>query len=231
MVAHQSPSSLASRSSLLRLASIHDPEVESEYVPDLVEDLQMITHLLNMGQALCTQMQSGVDRFCDEVKRITCGRAQLCLGRQRTLKRGELPPTTLLTLPVQFGNIIYGTLCITFNPVHTEQPSVQTLVAQLLAQVCGWLLYTLEQTSFLQGQCQQLDYQVQGPLTKRERQVLSLMCRGNSQDAIAETLCISPATVGKHRQHIYEQLGVHNERDAVLVAYQIGLFSPIEDLQ
>ena len=229
MVTHQS-SSVDHSSTFLRITGIREPDITSEYAPELLEDLQMITHLLNMGQALCTQMQNGVDRLCDEVKRMTCGRAQLCLGRQRTLKRGELPPTTLLTLPVQFGNIIYGALCITFDPVHIEQPSVQALVAQMLAQICGWLLYTLEQTSFLQGQCQQLDYQIQGPLTKRERQVLDLMCRGNSQDAIAEVLCISPATVGKHRQHIYEQLGVHNEQDAILVAYQIGLFSPIEGL-
>ena len=60
--------------------------------------------------------------------------------------------------------------------------------------------------------------------TRREREVLDLMCRGNNQDAIAEKLCVSPATVGKHRQHIYEQLGVHCERDAILVAYQAGLF-------
>ncbi len=229
MVTRQS-SSITNRHALLPISEMHNSETDSGCALDLLEDLQMITHLLNMGQALCSQMQNGVDRLCDEVKRITCEHAQLCLGRQRTLKRGELPSTTLLTLPIQFGHIIYGTLCITFDPLHPEQPSIRPLVAQLLAQVCGWLLYTLEQTSFLQGQCQQLDYQVQGPLTKRERQVLSLMCHGNSQDAIAEALCISPATVGKHRQHIYEQLGVHNEHDAVLVAYQIGLFSPIEDL-
>jgi DNA-binding CsgD family transcriptional regulator len=229
MFTHPS-SAVTNRHTLSSVSEIHAIDLSSEHSPDILEELQMVIHLLNVGQALCTQTQSGVDRLCDEVKRITCEQAQLCLGRQRTVKRGELPSTTLLPLPVQFGHIIYGTLCITFDPVHTEQPAIRPLMAKLLAQVCGWLLYTLEQTSFLQGQCQQLDYQVQGPLTKRERQVLSLMCHGNSQDAIAETLCISPATVGKHRQHIYEQLGVHNEHDAVLVAYQIGLFSPIEDL-
>lgn len=230
MVARQS-SAMTNRHILLPVNEIHDSKMDSEYAPEHLEDLQMIAHLLSMGQALCTQTQNGVDRLCDEVKRITCEQAQLCLGRQRTIKRGDLPSTTSLSLPVQFGHIIYGTLCVTFDPVHTEQPAMRPFIAKLLAQVCGWLLYTLEQTSFLQGQCQQLDYRVQGPLTKRERQVLSLMCHGNSQDAIAEALCISPATVGKHRQHIYEQLGVHNEHDAVLVAYQIGLFSPIEDLQ
>ena len=229
MTARQ-PFFAASEHHALRIPDIHDIETDSMYTPYPLEDLQAIVYLLNMGQTLCTQMQSGVGRLCEEVKRITGEHAQICLGRQRTLKRGELPPNTLLTLPVQFGHIIYGTLCITSDPAHTERPAIHPLVSKLLAQACGWLLYTLEQTSFLQGQCQQLDYQIQGPLTKRERQVLSLMCIGKSQDAIAEALCISPATVGKHRQHIYEQLGVHNEHDAVLVAYQIGLFSPIEDL-
>ncbi len=42
-------------------------------------------------------------------------------------------------------------------------------------------------------------------------------------------LCIATATIGKHRQHIYEQPVIHCERDALLVAYQIRLFSLIED--
>ncbi len=203
--------------------------IENIYSSHIIEDMQLVTHLLSLGQTLCGQMQTGITTLCNEVKFITQDRAQLCLGRQRTLKKGNFPASTLITLPVQFSNIVYGKLCITFDPVHTEQPSVPLPVAQLLAQVCSWLLYTLEQSSFLQGQCQQIDYQIHGPLTKREREVLVLMCRGHGQEAIAELLCISPATVGKHRQHIYERLGVHNERDAVLVAYQTGLFSLIDD--
>ena len=124
---------------------------------------------------------------------------------------------------------MYGTLCITADPHHKESPSISLPVVHLLTLVCGWLLYTIEQSSFLQGQCQQLDYQINGPLTKREREVLTLMCRGCNQEMIASLLRISPATVGKHRQHIYEQLGVHSEHDALLVAYQTGLFSLIED--
>ncbi len=33
-----------------------------------------------------------------------------------------------------------------------------------------------------------------------------------------------------HRQHIYERLGIHNERVVLLVAYQVGLFSPLEEI-
>jgi DNA-binding CsgD family transcriptional regulator len=56
------------------------------------------------------------------------------------------------------------------------------------------------------------------------------MCRGDDQTAIARALSIAPATVRKHRQHIYEQLGVHNQHDAFLMAYQMGLFSPLEEM-
>lgn len=57
-----------------------------------------------------------------------------------------------------------------------------------------------------------------------------LMCLGHDQKSIADKLYISPATVGKHRQHIYEQLGVHNEHDALLAAYHLGFFSILEQV-
>ena len=196
---------------------------------NIVEDMQMVIHILNLGQTLCEQTKGCIARLCHEVKYITDGRAQLCFGRKRVLKRNQPSATTTVTLPVQFGNLVYGTLCVASDPIHHEQLSIPLPVAQLLAQACSWLLYTLEQSAFLQGQCEQLDYQINGPLTKREREVLALMCQGYNQETIASTLCIAIATVGKHRQHIYEQLGVHCERDALLVAYQVGLFSLIEE--
>jgi len=55
------------------------------------------------------------------------------------------------------------------------------------------------------------------------------MCRGYDQETIAGKLHITGATVEKHRQHIYSHLGVHNERDAIMAAYQAGLFSPLAE--
>lgn len=37
----------------------------------------------------------------------------------------------------------------------------------------------------------------------------------------------SQATASKHRQNIFRKLDVHCERDALLVAHQGGLFSPL----
>lgn len=201
-----------------------------QYDEDDLKDMQQVTYLLSLGQILCGQLHGGVSRLCYEIRSLTQERAQLCLGRQKALKRVQLPPATIATLPVQFKHHVYGVLCISSNPLNPEQPAIASPVAQLLAQACSWLLFTLEQSAFVQGQCQQLDYQMNGPLTRREQEVLSLMCQGYNQDAIAELLHIAPATVGKHRQHIYEQLGVHSERDALLAAYHSGLFSLIEDI-
>lgn len=195
----------------------------------IVEDMQLVARLLVFGQGLCKQIQDVNTRLCQEISLGLQNRAQLCLGRQWLTHKQPLPPQTLLTLPVQFGNLVYGVLCVYADPLNPELPAVSQHMGQLVAQMCGWLLYTLEQTAFIQGQCQGLDYRVNGPLTKREREVLSLMCRGYGQEAIATHLCISPATVGKHRQHIYEQLGVHCERDALLAAYHTGLFSLLEE--
>lgn len=203
--------------------------VHNEGQLSVMEEIQLVTSLLRLGQVFCEQMQCGLSRLCNEVRQITGGRAHLCLGKRRIMKKGDLPVPAVLIQPVQFGNQMYGTLCITADPHRKDAPSISLPVVHLLTQVCGWLLFTIEQSSFLQGQYQQLDYQINGPLTKREREVLTLMCRGHNQEMIASLLSISPATVGKHRQHIYEQLGVHSEHDALLVAYQTGLFSLIED--
>lgn len=62
-------------------------------------------------------------------------------------------------------------------------------------------------------------------LTKREREVLELLADGLPKKSIADTLCISYATVDTHVQHIYEKLNVNNAPAAVRSAYQMGIFS------
>lgn len=49
--------------------------------------------------------------------------------------------------------------------------------------------------------------EVPGTLTPRERQVVALVCGGLSNRAIAEELCISPATAARHIANIMAKLG------------------------
>ncbi|GCE15665.1 response regulator transcription factor [Tengunoibacter tsumagoiensis] len=193
-----------------------------------LDGIRSIAHLLELGQSICGQTQECTQRLCLEVEKTMQGNAHLHLGRQTRSPHQLLGAASLLSFPVQFNHIVYGYLTLVRDSQQPDQPVIPTPIAQLLIRVCGWLLYTFEQAAFVQGQCRQLQYQVNGPLTKREREVLTLMCQGHDQQAIADILCIAPATVGKHRQHIYNQLGVHCERDALFAAYHTGLFSLIE---
>jgi LuxR family maltose regulon positive regulatory protein len=69
--------------------------------------------------------------------------------------------------------------------------------------------------------------QVQGdliePLTKRELEVLRLMCEGQSNQDIADQMIVSVNTVKKHTSNIYGKLGVRNRAQAVLRAREIEL--------
>jgi len=209
-------------------ARMSAPGTKAGAESNILADMQQIIHLLDFGQAFCQKGQRGSVDLCHEVERITQGRAYLRLGGARP-RTYQLPAHLLITLPVQFGHVSYGALCITSDPLYPELPSMQLPIARLLALACSWLLHMFEQSIVLWGQSQQFEYQVLGPLTKREREVLQLIYQGYNREEIANRLSISPATLRKHRQHIYEQLGVHNERDALLAAYQGGLLSPFTE--
>ncbi len=54
-----------------------------------------------------------------------------------------------------------------------------------------------------------------GSLTAREREVLNLLARGNSNREIAEQLFITNKTVKNHLSRIYEKIGVHSRAEAI----------------
>lgn len=55
-------------------------------------------------------------------------------------------------------------------------------------------------------------------LTKREVEVLNLLCRGQSYKVIADALFISPNTVRFHLKNIYKKLQVNSKYEAVIKA-------------
>ncbi|PDV98424.1 response regulator [Candidatus Chloroploca asiatica] len=63
------------------------------------------------------------------------------------------------------------------------------------------------------------------PLTARELDVLTLIGRGQSNDAIAVTLNISPRTVKVHVQNILGKLNAANRTEAVAIAVRQGVLS------
>ncbi|MEO0489090.1 MAG: response regulator transcription factor, partial [Cyanobacteria bacterium J06659_2] len=60
-------------------------------------------------------------------------------------------------------------------------------------------------------------------LSKREQEVLKLLARGESNEAIANSLFISIATVKSHFTNIFEKLEVKTRTQAIIRALRLGL--------
>jgi NarL family two-component system response regulator LiaR len=62
-----------------------------------------------------------------------------------------------------------------------------------------------------------------GDLTAREREILALLARGQSNQAIADALAVSVTTVKFHISHILDKLHAENRTEAVLTALKHGI--------
>ncbi len=60
-------------------------------------------------------------------------------------------------------------------------------------------------------------------LTDREREVLSYLAEGTSNELIAKALVISPKTVERHRENIMHKLNLHSRADLVRYAIRKGI--------
>ena len=59
------------------------------------------------------------------------------------------------------------------------------------------------------------------PLTQREAEVLLWIARGKSNRDIAEILSLSPRTVNKHLEQIFNKIGVENRASAAALAVRM----------
>lgn len=62
-------------------------------------------------------------------------------------------------------------------------------------------------------------------LTAREREVLEWLIKGNSNEQIADRLCVTVATVKAHLTAIFQKLEVRSRTQAVVKALKVGLVS------
>jgi DNA-binding NarL/FixJ family response regulator len=63
-------------------------------------------------------------------------------------------------------------------------------------------------------------------LTEREREVMSLVAAGLSNDEIAAELVLSPATAKTHVSRIMTKLNVRDRAQLVVLAYEAGMVTP-----
>jgi DNA-binding NarL/FixJ family response regulator len=65
-----------------------------------------------------------------------------------------------------------------------------------------------------------------GVLTRREREVLTLVAKGLSNNEIAEHLVLSPATTKSQVSRLMTKLGVRDRAQLIVLAYETGLVAP-----
>ena len=186
---------------------------------------QLIVGLLGFGQLLCKQTQGVAEQLCQEITRATQGRARLHLPSQDSSVEQDAPLPTSVSFQVQFNERNYGTLIIAPDPDNPVTPAIPLPVAHVLTHLCGLLLFTIELSVFIESQSQRLESNNPVQLTRREREVLGLICHGHDQQTIARMLDITPSTVETYQKRISGKLGVHSERDIPLAAYRAGLCS------
>lgn len=89
---------------------------------------------------------------------------------------------------------------------------------ELVARLQAHLRVAREMNAAMRGRGEDADAAaalLPNPLTQREMDVLEWVARGKTNRDVAEILGMSPRTVNKHLEHIYEKLGVETRTAAV----------------
>ena len=63
-------------------------------------------------------------------------------------------------------------------------------------------------------------------LSEREFEVFMSLAKGRTTNEIADTLCLSPRTVGTHLYNIKQKLSANNSAEIALIAMRSGLIDP-----
>lgn len=146
--------------------------------------------------------------------------------------RGYLSP--LVAFAISRSAFRFGvTLAIIVGTVFARMPQVATVALAptfvvLIVALVGFAMTMVRQEYAIQvittepPEAGDLDAMVDSvatefQLSEREREIVALVGRGYSANAVAEKLVISPHTVSTHVQHIYAKLGIHKRSE--LIAY------------
>src|SRR6266852_5379807 len=195
---------------------------------DAIDYEKLVLRLCDLNEELLGQTTGVIERIEQEITHFTRGYLTI-----RWHQPGDAPPRfgpllAVPSAPMLYGGHYYGELVTAVDPAQPAMPLVPLAKAQAVANICGWLIYSVEVAAFLGNQ--HVASREFAPLRPREREVLALMSRQYNEQAIADALHISLKTVQKHQENIYKRLGVHAAHHAILSGFLNAQFSPLASL-
>ena len=158
---------------------------------------------------------------CSIACRVAGGRAVRNFDMQTFTKSGRMIWLNVSSIPVPSRKMGRYTVAHLFRDV-TKQARVRRLVEDLHSVLCSG---PAEPAGPAAGREPTPEISPALPLSEREQEVLRLLAAGESSKAIADKLCISPATVRNHIQHILEKLNAHSRLQALAIAFRPGTTS------
>lgn len=165
------------------------------------------------GQPMCSPS-------CTVASRLATGKGVRNFDVQSRTKAGRVLWLNVSSLPVptrKKGQFLAAHL---FRDI-TKQAKVRHLTEELHVALCR-MVAAPEVPPAPANQDLPPEVPSTLPLSERERVVLCLLAAGEDTKTIADHLCISPATVRNHIQHILEKLGAHSRLQALAIAFHPG---------
>lgn len=108
-----------------------------------------------------------------------------------------------------------------------KQEDSSELLLALRAVLAGRQYVSKSIAAIFQQERPESDAMAVEQVTPREREILCMIARGLSNDAIAASLCRSQFTVRKHRQNLMDKLGLRNAAEITAYAIKHGLYEPV----
>ena len=194
--------------------------------PDYMEVLR---HLFTSEDELSLDLARITTSFPFLLAQHFAGKVQLVLFGTKQKEVSQMTPFWH-SFPIMYQRKEYGMLMVAPDSKQPERPFLPSAVISILKFHCGAMLALFEHRILLQGTTAPVteERRLFDSLTRRQREVLTLMSQGYEERDIAKRLHISTTTVESHRQNIYVRLGVHTRQDALRVGYQQNLFTPLD---
>ena len=191
---------------------------------DLVPDIEVVGEAANGEEALACVPRLGPDVLLLDIR---MPRLDGIAVIERLSERGQLPPTLVLTT-FDDGDAVIAAIRAGARGLMLKDVSLNDLTEAIRALAQNRTAYQPVMTDSLMAALRRSprgsddDFQP-GALTKREREILHLVCAGFSNREIADLLKLAEGTVKNHISNLLLKLNARDRTRAVLKALEAGL--------